>query len=267
MTTTASASSTRSAESSRRPDPVVRRAVILAAGSGERLRSVVDDRPKGLVEIDGETLVARSVRLLRAAGVDAITIVAGYRADDYVHFASGQSDIRVVLNTCFATTGSMASLDVGLAAVDGDVLIVESDIVYESRALTAILAAPDRDATLVSGPTAAGDEVWVSGPAGRVRTMSKDRAGLTDVVGELVGITRLSPAACAALRASFAQFVRERGHGRMNYDTDALVTIAATMPISAVVMPDLCWGEIDDECQLQRVIGLVLGPLRSSPSL
>jgi 2-aminoethylphosphonate-pyruvate transaminase len=245
------------------PDPTTRRAVILAAGSGERLRSVVDDRPKGLVEIDGETLVARSVRLLRAAGIDAITIVAGYRADDYSRFAAGPCDIRIVLNNCFATTGSMASLDVGLAAVDGDVLIVESDIVYEPRALTAILAAPDRDATLVSGPTAAGDEVWVSASGGRVRAMSKDRAGMVDIAGEFVGLTRLSPAGCAAMRETYARFVREHGHGRMSYDTDALATISATTPIAPVVVPDLCWGEIDDECQLQRVIGLIRGPLRS----
>ena len=67
----------------------VRDAIVLAAGVGMRLRSVDDDRPKGLVEIGGETLIGRSIRLLRAAGIERITIVAGYRAESYLEFASG----------------------------------------------------------------------------------------------------------------------------------------------------------------------------------
>src|SRR5262245_66276250 len=99
MASTERASATscrRSTAAPRMAEPSVRHAIVLAAGRGERLRSVVDDRPKGLVEIDGETLVARSLRLLRAAGIDAVTIVAGHRAGDYLRFAAGQRDIRVL---------------------------------------------------------------------------------------------------------------------------------------------------------------------------
>src|SRR5438067_1200865 len=63
-----------------------RRAVILAAGQGIRLRSTVDDRPKGLIEIGGEPLVGRSIRLLRDAGVDEVTIVGGHLAGQYADF-------------------------------------------------------------------------------------------------------------------------------------------------------------------------------------
>src|SRR5262249_52700149 len=59
------------------------RAVILAAGQGIRLRSMIEDRPKGLIEIGGETLLARSLRLLHEAGVTDITIVAGHLAGHY----------------------------------------------------------------------------------------------------------------------------------------------------------------------------------------
>ena len=62
-------------------------AIILAAGMGIRLRSMVRDRPKGLIEIEHETLVGRSVRLLRDAGMTRITIVTGYAAGQYEQFA------------------------------------------------------------------------------------------------------------------------------------------------------------------------------------
>jgi len=232
---------------------VIDRAVILAAGMGTRLRSVVDDRPKGLVEIHGETLVGRSVRLLRAAGVGEITIVGGYLVEQYERFAARESLVTIVRNDAFAATGSMASLAVALDRVAGPLLVLESDIVYEARALDALLRGGAEDATLLSGPTGAGDEVWVDASGGRLRAMSKNRGALAAVTGEFVGITRLSAAACATLGAEFQRFTSAHGHARMDYETDGLVAAARTHAIAGTLIEDLCWGEIDDDRQLDRV--------------
>src|SRR2546428_1618308 len=199
----------------------VRHAIILAAGLGTRLRSVADDRPKGLIEIDGETLVGRSVRLLRSAGINHITIVTGYAADYYERFAAGQPDIHLARNDKFASTGSMASLAIALDRVQHDVLVLESDIVYESRALTTMLSAAASDSTLVSGPTKAGDEVWGYAPEGRLHAMTKIAHELPAITGELVGITRLCASAGTTMLHAFKGFVNAHGHGRMDYETDA----------------------------------------------
>ncbi|MFR9778499.1 NTP transferase domain-containing protein [Micromonospora sp. MS34] len=50
--------------------------LLLAAGAGRRL-----GRPKALVELDGEPLVRRAVRLLRAGGCPLVHVVAGAGAD------------------------------------------------------------------------------------------------------------------------------------------------------------------------------------------
>jgi len=234
-----------------------RRAIILAAGQGMRLRPTIDDRPKGLIDVAGEPLVGRSMRLLRAHGIERVTIVAGYRADQFRDFASRRADVDVVVNEDYAATGSMASCAVAIdAGVDGDILLLESDIVYEARALAAILAAPTRDATLVSGPTGAGDEVWVHAVEGRLRAMSKRAEDLASSVGEFVGITRLSAEAAAMMREAFAEFVARHGHGRMDYEMGALIAVAGRTPIAVVVVPDLRWGEIDDERQYARVAAM-----------
>ncbi len=113
--------------------------------------------------------------------------------------------METVHNPKFAELGSFYSLQVGLerAAAAGPLLILESDLVYEPRALDEVLADPHEDVVLLSGPTASGDEVWVEtdGDA-RLVAMSKDRGVLgAGVAGELVGITRVSPALAALLRA------------------------------------------------------------------
>ncbi|MEE9253441.1 MAG: NTP transferase domain-containing protein, partial [Pseudomonadales bacterium] len=49
---------------SRGDPPAVRRAVILAAGMGNRLHTLTTDAPKCLVEIGGEPLLERALRAL-----------------------------------------------------------------------------------------------------------------------------------------------------------------------------------------------------------
>ena len=198
--------------------------------------------------------MARSLRLLRGVGIGDFTIVAGYRAEQYQRFARDHRDVRVVVNSEYASTGSMASFAAALdAGVGGGMLLLESDIIYEARALTAILGSVCECATLVSGPTGAGDEVWVDADAGLLRAMSKRRADLPSTAGEFVGITRLSAGGAIAMRNQFATFVAAHGHGRMDYETGALVAVSAVQPVGVVVVPDLQWGEIDDERHHARV--------------
>jgi NDP-sugar pyrophosphorylase family protein len=50
------------------------KALILAAGKGTRLKELTADKPKPMIEIGGEPLLAHHVRRLRAAGVREIAI-------------------------------------------------------------------------------------------------------------------------------------------------------------------------------------------------
>ncbi|MCG8371434.1 MAG: NTP transferase domain-containing protein, partial [Proteobacteria bacterium] len=54
------------------------KAMILAAGRGERLRPLTDELPKALVEVRGETLLERHLRKLRDAGIGSVVINLGW---------------------------------------------------------------------------------------------------------------------------------------------------------------------------------------------
>jgi choline kinase len=228
-------------------------AVILAAGRGTRLAGELSDRPKGFLALGERPIIEESIQRLAAAGISDVVIVTGHCARWYEELAARDARVRTVHNPRFAESGSMYSLYCASHAVTGPFLLLESDLVYEPRALTTLLEGEHDDAVLISGPTLAGDEVYVELAEGRLRAMSKQRAQLASVAGELVGISRISAALFALMqrlsRTAFEQSLR------YDYETDCLVAAARERPIACPLVPDLVWGEIDDPSHLARVRG------------
>ena len=222
-------------------------AVILAAGMGTRLRAVHAEKPKGFVEIDGTAIIARSLKLIEAAGVREIVLVAGWQSDVYRAFLAAQFPrVHLTLNPDFATTGSLASLRIGARHVANDILIVESDLLYEARALGALLAASSQNTLLASGLTQSGDEVWVYGNENRLAQLSKQPWSGAPRIGELVGLTRVSSDLMRTLDDAARQLPASA-----HYE-DGLNAVCANHRIEVLRIDDLAWCEIDDSSHLQR---------------
>jgi molybdenum cofactor cytidylyltransferase len=88
-------------------------AVIVAAGSSSRL-----GRPKQLVLMDGETLLARAIRIAHDAGASPVFVVLGAHREEIeaaVDFASA----RIVTNESWPE-GLASSIRAGLAALEKD---------------------------------------------------------------------------------------------------------------------------------------------------
>ncbi len=232
---------------------MIRSAVILAAGRGTRLAGELHDRPKGFLCVGERPIIEESIARLVAAGIDDICIVTGHCASWYEDLATRRGGlVRTVHNPRYADSGSMYSLWCARDQVTGDFLLLESDLVYEPRALGVLLDGPDPDAVLLSGPTGAGDEVWVELRDGVLWRMSKQRDALgAGVAGELVGISRISaPLYGLMCRLAETAFDKTLHH---DYESDCLVAAARQRRIACPVVDDLLWGEIDDPSHLARV--------------
>lgn len=233
---------------------IVERALILAAGRGVRMGPRGKSIPKGFIEIGGRSLIERSLHLLSQAGIRDIVIVTGHLADHYEKLLPPEGTrLSLVHNPHYAERGSFASLLLGLAAIEAPVLLLESDLIYESRALAAALSSEHENVILASGPTGAGDEVyvWADQDAGncRFRGMSKTRAFHPDApYGELVGILKLSGGLVRSLTERAPDLTADA-----DYES-AVVAAAQDTPIACLKIDDLLWGEIDDEAMLARVV-------------
>lgn len=84
--------------------------LLLAAGAGRRMGG-----PKALVEVEGEPLVRRGIRLLTDGGCDPVTVVLGAGAHEVRPLCAGAD----VVEAAGWETGMAASLRSGLTALAG----------------------------------------------------------------------------------------------------------------------------------------------------
>ena len=124
---------------------VVRRAVILAAGRGDRLQPLTNHLPKCLVEVNGEPLLSRALRALAACGLQEATIVIGHlgevireRIGD--HFAG--LEIHYVDALDYDTTNNIRSLWDARDYFDKDILLLEADVIFDREVIEALVCQP-----------------------------------------------------------------------------------------------------------------------------
>jgi choline kinase len=238
-------------------------AVILAAGRGMRLGDDYRERPKGFIPCQGTTLVERSLGLLTSCGISKVFIVTGHCADFYDNLAARSAGLVTTLfNDRYATNGSLVSFMAALDAVDEPFIVLDSDIVYERRALPALLACAMENAALVSGTTDSGDEyyAWADEVAGQplptVRRLSKhlsDEPGRAPI-GEHVGILKIGRDLAARVRAAAPAKLAEQP---MAFYEDCLIEHLPASPMGVVHIDDLVWCEVDDQRMLERANRLI----------
>lgn len=230
----------------------VRQALILAAGMGVRLREIGQATPKGFLRLGQRPIVEESLERLSAEGIERVVIATGHHAEFYEELRRARPAlVTTVHNPRYEGSGSLYSLWCARHELAKDFLLLESDLIFERRALREALDHPSPDVLLVSEPTGARDEVWVEARDGNLHDMSKDRTRLgPELAGELVGITKVSQPFLRAMLAVGERLFRETLE--VDYELEGLVQAARVRPLPVHLVRDLAWAEIDDLHHLER---------------
>src|SRR6059058_3173622 len=78
------------------------KAVVLAAGRGTRMRELTADLPKPMIEVRGKPVLQHIVEGLRDAGIRAILLIVGYRADTVRNFLRRRFPLQYRHSICDA---------------------------------------------------------------------------------------------------------------------------------------------------------------------
>ncbi len=130
------------------------KAIILAAGIGRRMGSLTDECHKTLLEVGGRTIIARILDGLLANDVTDVCIVTGYRAEevrDYVTREFAGLGCRFICNDRFASTNNIYSMALALEEIelDADVILIESDLIFEANVLAKLIKSDHPNVALV----------------------------------------------------------------------------------------------------------------------
>ena len=109
--------------------------IILAAGRGTRLGHHTKEIPKGLVDVNGKSIIERQIELFEKNGITDIVIVRGYKKEKFCW-----DNVTFIDNEDFANNNQLASLILAQNMVSGSVLILFGDLIFEQTILDQILA-------------------------------------------------------------------------------------------------------------------------------
>lgn len=120
-------------------------AVILAAGRGERMRSLTPNKP--LLPLLGMPLIERTVRTVQSCGITEIIIVTGHGHEAISDWLrnygthSRTANVRLVHNPDWAETENGASLLAAAPHVTGPFLLLMADHVYAPELIASLCSA------------------------------------------------------------------------------------------------------------------------------
>ena len=225
---------------------------MLAAGRGRRLYGDGEGHPnKALLRFGGQSLLARHVDILHAAGIDELVLVVGYRADAMLAEVAGigaKDFVRPIHNPDY-DLGSVVSLLSACATLESGegCLFMDADVLYHKALVDRLLESAHDTCFLLDRNYEPGYEpvklcICDGHPVEFGKAIGAVKA---DFTGEWPGFLKLSAAAGKALVQVMEAFVAA---GRVDEPMEEAVRevmLAGRVPFGWEDITGLPWIEID----------------------
>jgi histidinol-phosphate/aromatic aminotransferase/cobyric acid decarboxylase-like protein/choline kinase len=130
------------------------KAIILAAGYGNRMRPLTDSCHKTMLKVAGKTIICRIIDGLVENGIEDIVVVTGYRADElteHLRECYPQLSFQFIHNSKYRETNNIYSMALAFEhiSIDNDIILIESDLLYHPEVIRRLINSPYKNAALV----------------------------------------------------------------------------------------------------------------------
>lgn len=226
--------------------------IILAAGQGTRLRPLTDDRPKCLVELAGKPLLKWQIETARAAGIQDIVVIGGYRIDQLNDYGA-----TVVANLRFADTNMVRTLFSARELFGDGFIMSYGDIVYSVDTLKRLLAASAPVNVVVDGAwrsywekrfddPLSDAETLAFGADGQIADIGQKPKRIEDVQAQYIGLVAFRSEGVRALTDAYDAAEADEREGR--------VPFSGERELDRLYMTDLLRGLIGRGTSLSPVV-------------
>lgn len=222
-------------------------AVLLAAGTGTRLKPLTTSAPKCLTEVNGISILKRLISNLRKQGFKRLVVVIGHLGDQIkksLELYAGDIQVDYVVNPVYRTTNNLYSLWLAREQIDESFLLVESDLIFSSSMLGDMLY-PDKIAVSKILPWMNGTTVELDSKQ-RVTAFRKgDDASHKGPQYKTVNVYSLSLASWKKVEARLRRYVAEKRLGDYYEAVFTEMIADHSLSFEAVFFEADLWYEID----------------------
>ncbi len=105
---------------------IAKRAIIMAAGIGQRMRPATSTVPKPLIKVNGVRMIDSVVDALQFNGIRSIYVVTGYLKEQFEDWAKHRPGVRLIENPYYDSCNNISSLYMAREHL-GDCMILDGD--------------------------------------------------------------------------------------------------------------------------------------------
>lgn len=113
----------------------VQRAIIMAAGIGQRMRPITFTTPKPLIKVNGVRMIDTVIRALHANGIYEIYVVVGYLKEQFYDLEKECEGLKLIVNPYYDTCNNISSLYVARDHIPDSIILDGDQIIYDDTVL------------------------------------------------------------------------------------------------------------------------------------
>jgi len=218
----------------------IKKALILAAGKGTRIRSLTKNKPKCLLRFKGKTIIEILIEKLRFEGINRITVVTGYQSKKIKRKL--RNSVKYINYPNYNQTNNLHTLLYAKKELNEPLLCIFSDLLLSQKIIKK-MALSKKDICLAIDTK--------SKLKGTMR-IKKIKNNIVDIGGHIktnfsdgnfIGLSKFSKFGCKLLKESLIRF--KDSHYEFYYTEVLNSLIKDNLKINFIDISKYPWKEID----------------------